>query len=59
MGCNQMTDEYERFRKIPVELDGVCHKNTFRVAGHSVIVYYESEIKFVDFGLNRPETVAR
>lgn len=58
-GSNPMSDRYEELQNVDVELDGVSYQGRFRVVGHSVIVYFESEIKFVDYGMNRPETVAR
>jgi hypothetical protein len=54
-----MTDDYEVLRDVEVELDGARHEGKFRLGGHSVIVYVKSEIKFGDYGMNRPETVAR
>jgi hypothetical protein len=54
-----MADVYEELRDVEVALDGVLYQGRFRVTGHSVVVYFESEIKFVDYGMNRPETVAR
>lgn len=58
-GSSEMTDGYEELQSVDVELDGVRYQGRFRVVGHSVIVYFESEIKFVDYEMNRPETVAR
>jgi len=58
-GCYEMTDGYEELQSVDVELDGVGYQGRFRVVGHSVIVYFESEIKFVDYEMNRPETVAK
>ncbi len=54
-----MNDSYEDLRSVDVEIDGVRYEGLFRILGHSVIVYYEAEVKFVDFEMNRPETVAR
>lgn len=51
--------EYETTRPIEVELEGATYRGTFRVMSGSVIVYYEGEIKFASFGMDRPETVAR
>lgn len=53
-----MLNEFGMLQSVDVELDGVLHKGQFRVSGHSLIVYYAAEIKFVDYGLNRPETIA-
>jgi len=54
-----MTDGHETLQNVDVELDGARYQGQFRVVGHSVTVYFESEIKFVDYEMNRPETVAR
>ena len=54
-----MSYGYDDLRNVDVEIDGVRYEGRFRVSGHAVIVYYGAEIKFVDFGMNRPETVAR
>jgi hypothetical protein len=54
-----MTDGYEELQIVDVALDGVLYQGRFRVVGRSVIVYFGSEIKFVDYEINRPETVAR
>ena len=51
--------EYETTRPVEVELDGNRHIGTFRVVAGSVVVYFESEIKFAPHGMNRPEVVAR
>lgn len=49
-----MPNEFEMLQSVDVELDGVLHKGQFRVSGHSVIVYYAAEIKFVDYGPRSP-----
>jgi hypothetical protein len=54
-----MTDGYDELQIFDIELDGVLYQGRFRVLGHSVIVYFGSEIKFVGYAMNRPETVAR
>jgi hypothetical protein len=54
-----MTDGYEELQIVDVELDGVLYQGRFRVVNHTVFVYFGSEIKFVDYEMNRPETVAR
>jgi hypothetical protein len=51
-----MTDELQI---VDVELDGMLYQGRCRVLGHSVIVYFGSETKFVGYATNRPETVAR
>lgn len=51
--------EYETTRPIDVELDGSRYSGTYRVMAGSVIVYFESEIKYAPYGMNRPEVVAR
>ena len=54
-----MDFNYETTKKIEIELDGSRYRGRYRVLGGSVIVYYESEIKFADYGMNRPEFVAK
>jgi len=51
--------EYETTRPVEVELEGNRYTGTYRVVAGSVIVYFESEIKFAPHGMNRPEVVAR
>ena len=50
---------YETTREIEIELNGSHYRARYRVLGSSVIVYYESEIKVADFGMNGPEVVAK
>jgi hypothetical protein len=54
-----MDFNYETTKKIEIELDGSRYRGRYRVLGSSVIVYYDSEIKFADYGMNRPELVAK
>jgi hypothetical protein len=54
-----MDFDYETTKQIEIELDGSRFRGRYRVLGGSVIVYYESEIKFADYGMNRPELVAK
>ncbi len=54
-----MTDSYETTREIEIELNGSRHRGRYRVMGGTVIVYYESEIKFADHGINESEVVAK
>jgi hypothetical protein len=51
--------EYETTHPMSVELDGVNYAGSYRVMTGSVIVYFENEIKFAQYGANRPEIVAR
>ena len=51
--------DYETTRVVQANVDGITREGHFRVMSGSVIVYYESEIKFAEYGLNRPEVVAR
>jgi hypothetical protein len=51
--------EYETTRPVEVDVDGNRYIGTFRVVAGSVIVYFESEIKFARHGMYRPEVVAR
>jgi len=51
--------EYETTHPLSVELDGVNYAGSYRVMAGSVIVYFENEIKFAQYGTNRPEIIAR
>jgi hypothetical protein len=51
--------EYETTHPLSVELDGVNYAGAYRVMAGSVIVYFENEIKFAQYGTNRPEIIAR
>ncbi|MEW6341237.1 MAG: hypothetical protein AB1704_11210 [Pseudomonadota bacterium] len=54
-----MDASYETTKEIEIELNGSHHRGRYRVMMGTVIVYYENEIKFSDFGMNAPEVVAR
>jgi len=54
-----MDANYETTKQIEIELNGSRYCGRYRVLGGSVVVYYESEIKFADYGMNRPEVVAK
>ena len=54
-----MAISYETTREIEIELNGSRHRGRYRVMAGTVIVYYESEIKFADHGINGPEVVAK
>jgi hypothetical protein len=54
-----MADSYETTREIEIELDGSRYRGRYRVMSGTVIVYYESEIKFAQYDMNRPEVVAK
>ena len=51
--------EYEATRPVEIELDGMVYRGTFRVMAGSVIVYYQDDLKFAQFAMDRPELVAR
>lgn len=51
--------EYETMRAVHAHVGGVMRERKFRVMGGSVIVYFEDNIKYALYGLDRPETVAR
>ncbi|CAL8480800.1 conserved protein of unknown function (plasmid) [Caballeronia sp. S22] len=44
---------------VEIEHDGVRLRGRYRVMGKTVVVYFDDKIKFVDYGLDRPETVAK
>jgi hypothetical protein len=50
---------YEATREIEIELNGSRYRGRYRVMSGTVIVYYESEIKFAQYDMNRPEVVAK
>lgn len=54
-----MDASYETTREIEIELNGARYRGRYRVMSGTVIVYYESEIKFAQYGMDRPELVAR
>jgi hypothetical protein len=54
-----MDTSYETTREIEIELNGSRYHGRYRVMSGTVIVYYESEIKFAEYGMNRPEVVAK
>ncbi len=54
-----MADSYETTREIEIELNGSHHRGRYRLMAGTVIVYYESEIKFADHGIYEPEVVAK
>jgi hypothetical protein len=54
-----MEKGFEDLRPVSIELNGVRHDGQYRVMGRTVIVYFRSEIKSGDSGMDRPEVVAR
>ncbi|SAL06233.1 hypothetical protein AWB81_07499 [Caballeronia arationis] len=44
---------------VEIELNGVRVRGRYRVMGKTVVVYFDEKIKFVDYGMDRPETVAK
>jgi hypothetical protein len=44
---------------VEIELDGVWVRGSYRVMGKAVVVYFDEKIEFVDYGMDRPETVAK
>lgn len=54
-----MADNYETTREIEIELNGSRYRGRYRVMSGTVIVYFENDIKFADYGLNGPEVVAK
>jgi hypothetical protein len=53
-----MNNNYET-RAIEIERNGSRYRGRYRVMGGSVIVYYESEIKYAEHGMTGPEVVAK
>jgi hypothetical protein len=54
-----MTASYETTREIEIELNGLRYRARYRVMAGTVIAYYETEIKFAEYGMNMPEVVAK
>jgi hypothetical protein len=54
-----MADSYETTRETEIERKGSRYRGRYRILGGTVIGYYESDIKFADYGMNGPEVVAR
>jgi hypothetical protein len=54
-----MQKGFEDLRSVSIELNGARHEGQYRVMGRTVIVYFRSEIKSGDYGMDRPEVVAR
>ena len=54
-----MADSYETSREIEIQLNSSRYRGRYRVMSGTVIVYYENEIKFAEYGMNRPEVVAK
>jgi hypothetical protein len=42
-----------------LEREGTRVKGRYRIMGKTVIVYFEDKIKFVDYGMDSPATVAK
>ncbi|CAH2806996.1 MAG: unnamed protein product [uncultured Paraburkholderia sp.] len=56
---NVLIEDYEATRPLAIELDGTKYAGTFRVMSSTVLVYYKDQIKYPQYGLDRPEVVAR
>ncbi len=54
-----MEKGFEDLRPVSIELNGARHEGQYRVMGGTVIVYFKNEIKSGDYGMDRPEAVAR
>ena len=54
-----MIEDYEATRPVAIELDGMKFAGTFRVMSGTVLVYYKDQIKYAQYGMDRPEVVAR
>ena len=46
-----MTASYETTREIEIELNGLRYRGRYRVMAGTVIAYYETEIKFAEYGI--------
>ncbi|KXU84728.1 hypothetical protein CR51_41355 [Caballeronia megalochromosomata] len=54
-----MEVSYGELTALEIERDGVRVKGSYRIMGKTVIVYFEDKIKFVDYGMDNPSTVAK
>jgi hypothetical protein len=54
-----MNDDYEVVRELTVKVDSIHFVGRYRVMSGTVIVYFESEIKFAEHNLTAPQVVAR
>jgi len=54
-----MKISYGEVIALEIERDGVSFKGSYRIMGKTVIVYFEDKIKFVDYRMDNPATVAR
>lgn len=54
-----MVEDYETARGIEIELNGTVFRGRYRVMNGSVIVYFDNQIKFASYEMNRPDMVAR
>jgi hypothetical protein len=54
-----MDASYETTKEITVEMNETRYVGRFRVMDGTVIVYFESEIKFAQHNMTSPEVVAR
>ncbi len=54
-----MDSSYETTKEVEIELSGLRYRGRYRVMSGKLIVYYENEIKFAEYGMNGPEVVAK
>ena len=54
-----MNASYETLTELKVEVEGLSFIGRYRVMHGTVIVYYESEIKFASHGMTEPVRVAK
>lgn len=50
---------YDERRPLTVTVAGIAHSGSYRVIDGTVIVYFGWDIRSAQFGMDRPETVAR
>ncbi|MHB9837314.1 hypothetical protein Q8F57_021010 [Paraburkholderia terrae] len=51
--------QYDERRPVSVTLAGITHTGSYRVLEGTVIVYSGTDIRSAQYGMDRPETVAR
>ncbi|ACC73157.1 hypothetical protein PPMP20_14650 [Paraburkholderia phymatum] len=51
--------QYDERRPLTVTVAGITHTGSYRVIEGTVIVYFGWDIRSAQYGMDRPETVAR
>jgi hypothetical protein len=51
--------QYDERRPLAITVAGITHTGSYRVIDGTVIVYFGWDIRSAQYGMDRPETVAR